>query len=65
MTTILLIVSTPKGINNNLRIFITKKKAIIKIKGSIIVIIISINWRHNNNNNNYNNNFNNKYLLRR
>ena len=54
MTTIILSVSAPKNINNNLRIF-KIKKTIIKIKGSIItiIIIISIIWGHNNNNNNY------------
>ena len=54
MTTIILSVSAPKTINNNLWIF-NSKKTIIKIKGSIItiIIIISIIWGHNNNNNNY------------
>ena len=54
MTTIILSVSAPKTINNNLRIF-NIKKTIIKIKGSLItiIIIISIILRHNNNNNNY------------
>ena len=41
MTTIILSVSAPKTINNNLRIF-NSKKTIIKIKGSLITIIIII-----------------------
>ena len=41
MTTIILSVSAPKTINNNLRIF-KIKKTIIKIKGSLITIIIII-----------------------
>ena len=54
MTTIILSVSAPKTINNNLRIF-NIKKTIIKIKGSLItiIIIITIITKYRKHNNGY------------